>query len=80
MKTASIKFVSTWVDANGMARREAAEFKLGDGPCGKTVSNLIYTIEAGCLCIYQQHTDGTSKDFAYQLRDICGRIEVENDA
>lgn len=74
----SIKFPAVWWDEAGrIQRREVVEFKLGEGPCGKTVADLYAHVADNCLHIHQRHDDGTSKDFTYQLRDIPGRIEMD---
>lgn len=66
-----------WVH-EGTPRTDRAEFTLGPGPCGKTVSMLDDEIADGCLYILQVHDDGTSKRFVYPLSQLHGRIEIES--
>jgi hypothetical protein len=62
----------------GVDRREVADFKLGVGPCGKTVGALYIDIGEIWIILTQcHHCDGTTKIFHYRVADIIGRIEVE---
>lgn len=59
---------------------EVQEFKVGLGPCGKTVNTLSFSrIAVGMACfieITQWHSDDTYKTFQYPLDQIIGRIEL----
>ena len=61
----------------GAAGAPTAEFKLGLGRCGKTVSALTIAYDINLVHIRQDHTDGTFKVFSYAIKDLHGRIEVE---
>lgn len=54
-----------------------AVFILGPGPCGKVVDRLDVFYRAHDILIVQYHTDGTHKEFAYQRKDVLGRITIE---
>lgn len=71
----SIKVPARWRQ-DGRFVHGVAEFKLGKGPCGLTVSSLSYTIRDGVLTIDQRHTEGGPKAFVYPLDHLTGRIEV----
>jgi hypothetical protein len=58
-------------------RAEIAEFKLGPGPCGLTVTSIDAQLSEGCLSIIQLHSDGPAKHFIYPLSQLTGRIEAE---
>ncbi|WP_066765661.1 hypothetical protein [Sphingobium sp. CCH11-B1] len=79
----SIKFPSVWQDAPmgtpfaTVQRSQTVEFKLGLGPCGKTVTGLKTDNDREFFYILQSHDDGTHKRFMYRLCQIVGRIEVE---
>lgn len=72
-----IKFPSTWKCKYDTDNTGIAEFKLGLGPCGLTVTKLHYRYNAAALQVRQYYTDGTCKDFIYNWTDITGRVEVE---
>lgn len=56
------------------------EFKLGLGPCGKTVEWLSWE-RGDVLCkLTQYHTDGSLKEFTYKVDEIVGREIVEKEA
>ena len=78
-RTIALRFVARWTDgATGDDRIEQAHFRLGLGPCGKTVIELWpWVNDQGDLQLTQVHDDGTSKVFHYQREDILGRIEME---
>jgi len=76
MTITCIRVPAAWVH-EGTSRTSRAEFLLGPGPCGKTVSMLESTFKDGCLCILQVHDDGTYKRFLYPLEQLLGRIEIE---
>lgn len=77
--TKSIKVPGTWHDpylmdtANGVAH-----FKLGEGACGLTVTELhgswSYPNKEN-FTVKQYCSDGSSKLFHYRREDITGRIE-----
>jgi hypothetical protein len=73
----SIRFPASWHDSAGTFRNEIAEFKLGQGPCGLTVSALSYSVADGTLVIEQRHVEGGPKTFIYPLAQLTGRIEVQ---
>ena len=76
-KITSIRVPATWTDEEGIQRFEPATFKLGEGPCGKTVSSLsVERAENDNLVIEQCHTDGSRKVFSYAVNSIIGRVEV----
>lgn len=77
VRTTRVRFPARWVDGSGAVRAEEADFRLGLGPCGKTVIELRPWIEQGDLRLTQVHDDGTSKVFYYRREDIPGRIELE---
>lgn len=54
-----------------------ADFKLGLGPCGKTVKALSVKWTLHSLIVTQVHTDRTFKRFIYPRSTITGRIEEE---
>lgn len=54
-----------------------AVFILGPGPCGKTVDGLNVRFEEHDIIIVQYHDDGTFKEFAYQRKDVLGRLTIE---
>lgn len=67
---------AAWVH-EGMPRLDRAEFALGPGPCGKTVTRLAFKIDDACAWVLQEHEDETFKRFVYPLTQLHGRIEVE---
>lgn len=82
----SIRFAAKWTEPlDGTDERLSlaprrigiAQFHLGRGPCGKTVTSLKTCESETCFAVQQDHDDGTSKTFAYQWSDILGRIEIE---
>nr|UWD77055.1 MAG: hypothetical protein [Bacteriophage sp.] len=54
-----------------------AVFVLGQGPCGKTVDRLDVVYQEHDIVILQYHDDGTLKEFAYQRKDVLGRLTIE---
>lgn len=64
---------------DGAVERQAiADFKMGLGPCGKTVGAIYVDIGDEWIKLTQcHHCDGTTKIFHYRVADIIGRIEVE---
>lgn len=52
------------------------DFKLGLGPCGKTVEWLTWEQHGDRMHLTQYHTDGSLKVFKFHREDIVGR-EVE---
>lgn len=48
-------------------------FKVGPGPCGKTVSKLKVSESYTCLWVTQYTTDGEKKTFRYNKASITGR-------
>lgn len=52
-------------------------FKLGEGPCGKTVSALTFTEESDRYILTQFCDDGSRKSFTYLKSEMVGRIERE---
>lgn len=58
-------------------RYQATQFIIGLGQCGKHVKHFTVNCSEGTLRIYQWHTDGTHKEFAYRLNDIDGRIQYD---
>jgi hypothetical protein len=72
----SLRFPASW-SQDGIPRDEVAEFRLGLGPCGRTVTRLGYEIGDGCLHILQEHSDAPQKRFVYPLSQLTGRIEAE---
>ncbi len=63
------------IDAAG-ERIGVAEFRLGPGPCGRTVRALRITDGAASLTVIQEHDDGTVVAFTYLHQHITGRIEA----
>ena len=78
-KVVCVKIPSTWRDGLEQTISGKAEFRVGIGPCGKTVTLLRCGWEQGGLVfvLYQGHSDGTGKTFYYRREDITGRIEKE---
>jgi len=76
MNITRILVPADWVH-EGHLRRDRAEFTLGPGPCGKTVTRLDFTIDNACAWVLQVHEDGTFKRFVYPLAQLTGRVEVE---
>jgi len=68
----SVRIPSRW---NG--GKATAEFKLGLGPCGRTVHTLFSEWSNGCYVIAQACTDGSTKKFFYPIHTLTGRIEEE---
>lgn len=77
--TARIRVPSTWrLDDSEYRQLGVADFQLGPGPCGLTVTALYgswshpneenFTVKQYC-------SDGSSKLFHYRREDITGRIE-----
>lgn len=64
------------VDGTG-PRIAVAEFRLGLGPCGKTVVRLDAEIGDTLLAIDQDHDDGTTIRFIYRVEHLTGRVEIE---
>ncbi|MBB3693035.1 hypothetical protein [Sphingomonas sp. BK580] len=77
MRITRIRVPASWLTEGGSTRHLPAEFTLGLGPCGLTVTTLQLWWSDGCLCIKQSHTDGTVKRFIYPLTQLHGRVEVE---
>lgn len=77
MKLTRIRVPAAWTEPSGNVRFTPAEFTLGPGPCGKTVTNLGYTVSEGVLSITQAHDDGTARRFFYPLGQLTGRIETD---
>ncbi|MBB3910131.1 hypothetical protein [Sphingomonas desiccabilis] len=77
MSATRIRFPTMWANGAGGEACGIADFKLGKGPCGLTVSRLDYEVADGCLHILQQHADGPPKRFVYPLTTITGRIEAD---
>jgi hypothetical protein len=71
-----IRFPASW-SQQGTFRDEVAEFRLGKGPCGLTVTRLDYEVADGCLHILQEHAGHPPKRFVYPLAQLTGRIEAE---
>ena len=66
-----------WRDHMGRQHFATQQFKLGLGPCGKSVTAFdSYHDESGYR-LQQMHDDGTSKIFYYPARTLVGRIEEE---
>lgn len=64
---------------SGHYRTEVSEFKLGPGPCGLTVTALLFQVDDGALTIVQHHAeDVPAKRFVYPLATIAGRVEIEH--
>lgn len=61
----------------GVSRNEVADFRLGLGPCGKTVIALRTKWTTQSLVVVQVHEDKTFKRFIYPRDQITGRIEEE---
>ena len=78
MKITRIRIPSSFTIAGQPTRFETAEFKLGKGPCGKTVTALTCKIDADDVMVLQEHTDGSYKEFYYPRFQITGRVEVEH--
>jgi hypothetical protein len=75
----SIKVPASWVDHTGTGRLDPAEFTLGPGPCGLTVTRLQAKVADGCFVVKQSHQDGPPKVFIYPLAQLVGRVEVQQD-
>lgn len=75
MQINGIKFFCTFP---GRPTPVATFFGTGPAPCGKTVTHLaVRWHESGRLMFIQQTTDdGEYKEFAYQMSDVFGRVEV----
>lgn len=76
----SVKFPSRWRSKYDLEGTGIAEFKLGPGPCGLTVTRIFAWWSAnGSLFTVRQHcADGYEfKDFTYRASDITGRVEIE---
>jgi hypothetical protein len=85
----SVRFAAKWTEPHpdrrfdlmpqACERVAQAEFFLGRGPCGKTVTKLsaVYSRGQENFQVEQDHDDGTSKVFIYRREDILGRIEIE---
>lgn len=58
-------------------RYQLTQFIIGLGQCGKNVKYFTVSCADGIFRIYQWHTDGTHKEFAYRLNDIDGRIQYD---
>lgn len=52
------------------------EFKLGVGPCGKTVTRLDVSRTLGGTSIVQYTDDGEVLEFIYLDKDAVGRVHV----
>lgn len=52
-------------------------FGLGEGACGKTVSELRVNSSPTEMTIIQFHDDRTKKEFVYKKTDIVGRVEIQ---
>jgi hypothetical protein len=72
-----VKFPSRWRSKYDTNNTGVAEFKLGLGPCGLTVTKLRVRWAGTLLVITQYYSRGGSKDFIYRDRDITGRVEIE---
>jgi hypothetical protein len=76
MSIARITVPAAWGPSSAR-RAEVAEFKLGLGPCGLTVTKLDSQLTEGCLVITQHHSDSPAKRFVYPLWKLTGRVEAE---
>lgn len=56
---------------------QPTHFKLGLGPCGKTVTRFGISFTDREMTIFQYHDDGTHKEFIYRRSDIDGRIQKD---
>lgn len=78
--TTSIKVPAKWATTSfGMdeVRSAIAEFGLGEGPCGLTVTSLYgtWSCDRRNFSVKQYCSDGSSKLFHYRREDLTGRIE-----
>lgn len=53
-----------------------AEFKLGLGRCGETVTSLTARLTPSYVVVQQKTAEGSFKEFIYFTKDIIGRVEV----
>jgi hypothetical protein len=69
---------SKWGGEFDTEKTGRAEFRLGDGPCGRHVTNLRVTWSSNPdrIVVRQRYREGDTKDFIYLVRDITGRVQV----
>ena len=77
MTISRITVPARWIEPSGNERRRPAEFKLGKGACGRTVTSLDAQLSEGCLSIVQHHSDGPAKQFIYPIALLTGRVEAD---
>lgn len=69
---------SKWGGLYDTAKTANAEFRLGDGPCGKTVTKLFvrWDGDPDRFTVRQHYEDNTWKDFIYLASDLTGRVKI----
>lgn len=57
------------------------DFRLGEGPCGKTVVWLQWndSKDNDTYCLTQYHSDGSHKKFLFRKYDVHGRIVIQRE-
>lgn len=71
-----VKVPSTWRDNPNGSHTAIADFKLGVGPCGKTVEVLECNFTVYGVEIVQVCTCTERKVFVYPWHTVTGRVEV----
>lgn len=73
-----ITIPSVWGGLYDTEKSGVAEFRLGQGPCGKIVTKLsaVWQSSPDRLMVRQEYEDAPSKDFIYLVRDLTGRVEI----
>jgi len=72
----SVRIPSRWYQ-DGRWRYDNAVFKLGLGPCGRTVMVLECVISHDMVRLNQACSDGSVKSFTYPIGLVTGRVEIE---
>lgn len=72
----SVRIPARWHDGK-QERIDNALFRLGPGPCGLTVTELLVSIDRDFVRLVQHHKDAPAKNFFYRTSDLVGRIEIE---
>ncbi len=75
--TSRVRVPATWHDEYVSVTSRVADFRLGEGPCGLTVTQIYCGWTEGGKNFYvkQKCSNGESKTFTYRREDITGRIE-----